>query len=127
MDDTIAFTGGARIGWVQATWPFGQLSISPGQLTISLAFAGRSTFAPSEVSGLERGGIASNEVRIVHTRADVPQPIIFRYGGGVPRVLEAATRAGFNAVPSPPRPRGMPFRWTAIAQVLVACSVLLLL
>jgi len=36
MNGTVAFTGGARLGWVQATWPFGRLSIAPGQLTISV-------------------------------------------------------------------------------------------
>ena len=121
MNETAAFTGGALIGWGNATWPFGRLSISPGQLTISLAFAGRYTFAPSEVSRLERCGIASNGVRIVHTRADYPATFIFRCGAGrVQRVLDAATRAGFHApVLSLPRRRGMPFRWAAIAQVVV--------
>jgi hypothetical protein len=125
MNGTIAFTGGARLGWVQATWPFGRLSISPGQLTISLAFVGRYTFAPSDVSRLERCGIASNDVRIVHTRSDYPETVIFRCGGRVQRVLDAATRAGFHArVPSSSRPRGMPFRWIAVAQVAAAWNVL---
>jgi hypothetical protein len=128
MNETIAFTGGARLGWVQATWPFGRLSIAPGQLTISLAFVGRYTLAPSDVSGLERCGIASDGVRIVHTRADYPETIIFRCGGRVQRVLDAATRAGFQArVPSSPRPRGVPFRWVAVAQVAVAWNVLAVL
>src|SRR5262245_57018520 len=67
MNESLSFTGAARIGPLQATWPFGRLSISPGQLTISLAFAGRYTFAPAEVAGLERCGIAATGVRIVHT------------------------------------------------------------
>jgi hypothetical protein len=125
MNGTIAFTGGARLGWVQATWPFGRLSISPGQLTISLAFVGRYTFSPSDVSRLERCGIASNGVRIVHPRSDYPETVIFWCGGRAARVLDAATRAGFHAqVPSSPRPRGMPFRWVAVAQVAVAWNVL---
>lgn len=129
MNDTIVFTGGARLGSVQATWPFGRLSISPGQLTISLAFVGRYTFAPSDISGLERCGIASNGVRVVHTRSDYPETAIFRCGGRrVQRVLDAAIRAGFHAqVPSSTRPRGMPFRWAAIAQVVAVWNVLAVL
>src|SRR5262245_860422 len=129
MNETVVFTGGALIGWGNATWPFGRLSISPHQLTISLAFAGRYTFAPSEVSRLERCGLASNGVRIVHTRADYPETIIFRCGAGrVQRVFDAATRAGFQVrVPSSPPRRGMPFRWAAIAQVVVVWNVLALL
>jgi hypothetical protein len=125
MNERTGFTGGARLGWVQATWPFARLSISPGQLTISLALAGRYTFAPPDVSGLERCGIASNGIRLVHTRAHYPETIIFWCGGRAQRVLDAAARAGFAArVPlSPPR-RGMPFRWAAIAQIVVAWSVL---
>ena len=125
MNESLSFTGGARIGPFQATWPFGRLSISTGQLTISLAFAGRCTFAPAEVARLERCGIASNGIRIVHTRSDCPETAIFWCGARVERVLDAATRAGFHArLPSPPSGRGMPFRWIAIAQVVVAWSVL---
>jgi hypothetical protein len=84
-----------------------------------------SRFAPSDVSRLERCGIASNDVRIVHTRSDYPETVIFRCGGRVQRVLDAATRAGFHArVPSSLRPRGMPFRWIAVAQVAAAWNVL---
>ena len=52
MSETVSFTGGARLGWMHGTWPFGRLAISSGRLTISLAFAGRYTFAPSEVAPL---------------------------------------------------------------------------
>jgi|SRR5215471_1962410 len=120
MNDTVAFTGGARLGWVQATSPFGRLSIAPGQLTISLAFAGRHTLAPSEVSAFEHVGIASNGLRIVHTRDDVPQPIIFWCGGArLPRLVDALAQAGFDArVPASPRRRGIPVHWLVIAQLV---------
>jgi len=125
MNESLSFTGGARIGPFQGTWPFGRLAISPGQLTISLAFAGRYTFAPREVAELERCGIASNGIRIVHTRSDCPETAIFWCGARVQRVLDAATRAGFHArVPLPPSGSGMPLRWIAIAQGVVAWSVL---
>jgi hypothetical protein len=125
MNESLSFTGGARIGPFQGTWPFGRLSISPGQLTISLAFAGRYTFAPTEVAGLERCGIAANGIRIVHTRSDCPETAIFWCGARAQRVLDAATRAGFHArVPAPPSGRGMPFRGIAIAQGVVAWSAL---
>lgn len=128
MSATVEFTGGARLGWVHATWPFGRLSISPGRLRISLAFVGQYTFAPSEVSELARFGIASNGIRIVHTRSDYPETIIFRCGGRVQRVLDAATAAGFNTRASSLHPvrasRGMPFRWVATAEVVVAWNVL---
>src|SRR5262245_43119231 len=128
MSDATTFTGGARLGWLQATSPFGRLSISRGQLSISLVFAGRYTFAPSEVSRLERCGIAANGVRIVHTRADYPEPVIFWCRGRVPLVLDAAARAGFHApVPSSPPPRGLPFQSVAVAQVVGALIMLGLL
>src|SRR5690348_12204392 len=129
MTDRMTFTGGARLGWVNATWPFGRLTISPGQLTISLAFVGEYTFAPSEISGFERCGIASNGIRIVHMRSDYPETIIFRCGGRAERVLDAATRAGFGtpAPSSPPLRHGMPFRWMAVAQFAVVWNVLFLL
>jgi hypothetical protein len=126
MDGTVAFTGGAQLGWVHATWPFGRLSISSGRLTISLAFLGQYTFAPSDVSELARCGIASNGIRIVHRRSDYPETVIFWCGGRVQGALDAAARAGFDAAaPSSRSPRrGIPFRWIAVAQVLIAWNVL---
>lgn len=100
MNETVTFTGGARLGWIQATWPFGRLSISSGQITISLAFAGRYTFAPSEISSFERYGVFSNGLRIVHTCPDYPTPIVFWCGARLPRILDAAARAGFHT-PAP--------------------------
>jgi len=74
---------------------------------------------------LELCGIASNGIRIVHTRADYPETTIFWCGARVQDVLDAATRAGFHArVPSSPRRHGMPFRPVAIAHLVVASSVL---
>jgi len=46
-----AFTvrGGAQIGWINASWPFGMLSVSPRSLTISSPFSRSYVFEPEQV------------------------------------------------------------------------------
>lgn len=118
-----SFRGGARIGWVNASWPFAKLTAYPQSLTLSSL--GTYTFAPSEVVALERYGslpILSYGIRIVHNRLDYPSKVIFWCVGRRGPILEEIARIGFRPTGHPlERPRGFlprwsrfPLRWSAI-------------
>jgi hypothetical protein len=112
-------TGGARIGWVNATWPFAKLVASSSLLSLR-SLQGTYDFVPGDVVSLERYGsipFFSSGVRIVHARRDYPSKIIFWYLGAPELILAKVREAGF--LPTAPasaesRWRGMPVRWTAI-------------
>ena len=54
--DAFTVTGGAQLGWINASWPFGTLSVSPRSLTISSPFSRSYVFEPEQVVALEPCG-----------------------------------------------------------------------
>ena len=128
MSET-SFRGGARIGWLNATWPFAKLSVSPNTLT--LASRGTYQFKPSEIVALEPHGSVpffSTGIRIIHNRLDYPNKIIFWCMGNRERVLAATRGAGFlpSGLPSL-RPSGFPVRWRFLLGAVALWNALLLL
>ncbi len=92
-------TGGARIGWVNATWPFAKLSASAQQLSVSGSLIGRYNFSPDQVAALEPYGsisVLGTGVRIVHTVQSYPEKIIFWCFGSPKRLIERITNLGFR-------------------------------
>ena len=124
-----SFRGGAQVGWVHASWPFGALAANNSTLTLSSL--GTYTFAPSDVVALEPYGsipILATGIRINHNRRDYPQKMIFWCLGRRSTVLEAIAGAGFRPTGQPiARPSGFPLRWSAVLIALVLWNGLFLL
>ncbi|CAN5189899.1 hypothetical protein BH10PSE17_BH10PSE17_18560 [soil metagenome] len=94
-----SFIGGARMGWVNASWPFAKLTVRTDR--VRLASLRTFDFAPQDVVGFERYGwvpVIATGVRIRHNRLDYPDRIVFWTLGRPQTVFEAIDEAGF--VPS---------------------------
>jgi hypothetical protein len=77
MQESFTKVGGARIGWINFTWPFARLSVTQDKLTIRVMFDAY-TFAPTDVYAIERyKGYLSEGIRICHNVASYPERIIF--------------------------------------------------
>lgn len=48
------FTGGARVGWGSASWPFAKLRISAERLELSMPILGNYRFEPKNVIAVEK-------------------------------------------------------------------------
>jgi hypothetical protein len=130
LDDN-SWRGGSKIGWVSASWPFAKLTVAPRQLTLSTLET--LVFSPEQVIALEPCGsipVLASGVRIVHTRSDCPQTVIFWYLGRRATLLERIREAGFipaGSIGSFARAAGMPIRWSVIIIFLLLWNGLFLL
>ena len=74
--------GGARIGLMNATWPFAQLKVTPSQLVLQVVFLGTYVFKPEQVTRVEPYGLipfAGKGVWIHHQVMGYPEKIVFWY------------------------------------------------
>jgi hypothetical protein len=133
MPPPFTVTGGAHIGWTNASWPLAQLSATHDKLTLSVSLLGTYSFAPDQVSAVERHvmiPVLAWGIRIRHRIADYPQRVIFWCFGNPDRVLRGIRDSGFLATASGsevPQRRGMAMRWSAIIVAVATWNVLFLL
>jgi hypothetical protein len=74
--------GGARIGLMNATWPFAQLKLTPDELVLQVVFLGTYVFRPGQVTRVEPYGLipfVGKGVRIHHRVSGYPEKIVFWY------------------------------------------------
>ena len=99
--EELSVRGGARVGWVNATWPFSKLTASAKHLKLS-SLQGTYNFLPGDVISLQRRGVIpllTTGVRIIHRRMDYPAKIIF-WSISPKRLIEKIRAVAF--VPSAP-------------------------
>ena len=73
FEDSISSRGGARIGWMNATWPFAVLTARQAKLDLNATLLGKYSFTPDQVISLEKYGcipILGSGIRIHHNIAD---------------------------------------------------------
>jgi len=124
MSHLFTITGGARVGWTNATWPLAQLSATPDRLTIAIRLLGTYSFAPDQVSAVEKYvmiPVLGWGIRVHHCNPDCPQRIIFWCLGNPDTVLHGIRDSGFTPAASSftlPQRRGLALRWSAIIIVV---------
>jgi hypothetical protein len=124
-----SYRGGARIGWVNASWPFARLTVSSERL--ALASLGTYEFNPSQVVSIEPYGsipLLASGIRINHNRADYPEKIIFWCMGNRDKVLTELGHYAFSPNGRPTeRASGFPIRWSVVVAVIALWNVLFML
>jgi len=133
MSQPFTMTGGARVGWTNASWPLARLSADRDRLTISIRLLGTYSFVPEEVSAIERYvmiPVLGWGVRIRHCKADCPERVIFWCLGNPDTALKGIRKAGFlpgATSSSTVKDRGIVLRWSAIIAAVVVWNGLFLL
>ena len=124
-------TGGARVGWINWTWPFAKLSADFQKLRLKIRLDGEYIFEPGQVISLKKYGVLpviATGIQINHSRLDYPEKIIFWYLGNPMKLIKSIETTGF--VPScdpssvPIRPKGFPLKWSFIIFFLVVWNLL---
>ena len=95
-ESTIEFTGGARIGAINATWPFATLIATPEYIEIKAPIIGSRKYSASEVKCLERHrGLISKGVRIFSSNNNDRVKVVFWCFGNPQKIIDQITEIGF--------------------------------
>jgi hypothetical protein len=133
MQSLFKKTGGARIGWINASWPLAQLSATQDKLTVKSFVLGEYTFTPEQVSMVERYvriPVLAWGIRVRHCIPDYPQQIIFWSLGSPDEVIAGIQNTGFIPAGSSstnPVRQGIPIKWSAIIAAIVIWNALFML
>jgi len=133
MNGEIKVTGGARIGWVNASWPLARLSASSQKIVISSFLIGSYSFSPDQVAAIEPYGsipILGRGIQVIHTVSNYPQKIVFWCIGSPDKLIAQIRNLGFLPQVSRaqvPTREGMAFRWSFIIGVFAIWNALFVL
>ena len=133
--------GGARIGWVNYSWPLADLRVTEDRLTVTTTMfglfnTGSYTFTRDQVIAIDRHGVIpliGEGIKIQHLVTNYPRKIIFWCRPT--RVLEGIASVGFPTnQKSPdgqpydsitaPLPSGFPLRWPPVIAFILLWNLL---
>ena len=76
----LSITGGARIGWLNATWPMAKLIVQPSRIDLIVKSIGNYSFAKDQVISLNKYTVfpvIGRGIKIEHIIPEYPKKIIF--------------------------------------------------
>lgn len=124
--DEVSFTGGSRVGWVNASWPLARLTARAHELKLSAL--GSYELSDQDVVSLEPYGsipLLASGIRINHNRVDYPEKIIFWCMGSRDCILDDIRSVGFRPKgKAVARPSGFAIRWSVAILAVVIWNVL---
>lgn len=134
MSGRFEATGGARIGWLNATWPFARLAATPDTLQMSVSIFGDYHFTPDTVTDITRYThipFFGWGIQIHHCVPEYPTRIIFWSLGSPDALLAKIRESGFQPQASGEaatclRHRGVPFRWAPVIFAFLVWNALII-
>ena len=93
----VDLTGGARVGYKNASWPFARLTASKKELRLRVKLIGKYSFRPQDIEKLEVIKVLpllGQGIRIHHNKETYPSKIIFWSLSDPNQVLKAIEQAG---------------------------------
>ena len=119
MGEAFSTTGGARIGWFRAWFPFARLTVSGEAVELRAFLLGTYLFKSESVRDITRYGsipFFSSGIQIHHSVATYPERIIFWCLGNPDKLLERIRMTGFRpAAPESGKPSRS--RWAVRWQI----------
>lgn len=91
-------TGGARIGWTNASWPFAKLHVTNKTLTLNATILGKFVFTKSDIDSIEvysKFGIFMKGIKINHFVKGYRETVIFWTFKDPQQLINAIRQTGF--------------------------------
>jgi hypothetical protein len=98
MENRIDSTGGARIGIINASFPFAHLMVTSQTLTLKVAWVGEYSFAPNQIISIEKYGVIPFlgwGIRIHHKISYFPPKIVFGCLSNPKSLIRKIRKVGF--------------------------------
>ena len=133
MNGTFEATGGARVGWANATWPLAKLTATSDSLRVAVLIFGNYTFTPDTVVAITRYTmipILGWGIRIEHCVPEHPAHFVFWCLGNPDALLAGIRDAGFQPrapATALPQRNGLALRWQTIVIAIAAWNGLFIL
>jgi len=133
MSVVVTSMGGARIGWMNATWPFARLTVNAQTMSLAVLILGTYTFSPKDVASLKPYGslpVLGRGIQVIHTNPTYPPKIIFWCFGSPERLIQRIVELGFRpSAPTTAVPKrdGIAFRWSFVIAVIAIWNTLFIL
>jgi hypothetical protein len=131
----IKHTGGARIGWVNASWPFAKLTANSEILKLNVSLVGKYEFHKGQIISIKKYGfipILASGIKIEHNVQSYPQSIIFWTLGSVKKLISNIEQTGLitgnpeTNIQSTPRKKGFPVKIFPVITAAVIWNILFL-
>ena len=132
MYGEISARGGARIGWLNATWPLARLTANRSSLSLKVLIFGNYQFSPENVVSLEKYGLIPflwQGIRIHHNIQEYPSKIVFWCLGSTDHLIRRIKESGFiesGRMHGQEKRSGFPMRWLPIVLMVVLWNALFL-
>jgi hypothetical protein len=120
----LSLRGGARVGWLKATWPFATLMVQRNKIELNVALIGKYSFSQDQVISIEKYTILrklSWGIKIIHTRSEYPKLILFRSSSDLDSIINRIREIGFQPTADPskrPKFTEMPVKWESIVWMI---------
>ena len=91
-------TGGARIGWANATWPFATLKVNKNKLELKATILGNLVFTPNDIISIEPYGLIpvfGQGIKINHRVNSYNSKVIFWTLGNPKNLINKIEQIGF--------------------------------
>jgi hypothetical protein len=131
-------TGGAKIGFGKATWPFAKLLVNKNELQLNASILGNVYFRPSDIISIESSSFFSgNGIKINHRVNGYSQKIIFLTSGSrdlIKRIEDIGFLTNADPIPAEVEDRiakyqssgSFPMKWSAVIVFVVIWNLLFL-
>lgn len=97
----LRFSGGARIGTANVTWPFARLKVSNDRIELNASIFGNLVFRPEDIISIESySGIMSVGLKINHRVPEYKENVIFWTSKNPSKIIQKIRQTGFLDNPS---------------------------
>jgi len=131
-------TGGARVGYGHATFPFATLKVNKNELILNASILGVMYFRPSDIISIEPYTLFKTGLKINHRVAGYSKKVVFNTMGGTRDLIARIEETGFlkntDSIPSDVEAEiakyqtggSFPIKISAVIAIVVIWNVLFL-